>query len=190
MDLIPFGEDGWLLLTDDPIAVATTIDRHGLDDVVPGERHVLLRGPRDRAQAAVDVLPADPPRLAPREPALLNATWDGPDLQQVAEAAAMSRDSVISLLEEAILTVAFCGFAPGFAYMTGLDRRLHLPRRERPRPQVPAGSIAIAAGYCAVYPTASPGGWHLVGRCDVWLFDPDREPPALLAPGDQVRFVR
>ena len=166
MELIPFGEDGWLLVADDPIAVAAAIDRQGLDDVVPGERHVLLRGP-----------------------VRLNAKWDGPDLQHVAQRVGVSESGLIELLLATSLTVAFCGFAPGFAYLTGLDQRLHIPRRERPRPQVPAGSIAIAAGYCAVYPTASPGGWHLIGHCDALLFSADREPPALLSPGDQVRFV-
>lgn len=189
MELIPFGEDGWLIVTDDPIAIAAALDRQGLDDIVPGERHVLLRGPRERALAAVEALPDDPPRPATRAPITLHAEWDGPDLQHVGEATGLGEETVIALLREVTLTVAFCGFAPGFAYMTGLDQRLHLPRRERPRPQVPAGSIAIAAGYCAIYPTGSPGGWHLVGRCDARLFDADHEPPARLAPGDQVRFV-
>lgn len=189
MDLIPFGEDGWLIATDDPIAVAAAIDPRGLDDVVPGQKHVLLRGPRDRAAAAIATLPPDPPHPAPREPVLLTAQWDGPDLQEVAKTAGLTQAQTVDLVLNATMTVAFCGFAPGFAYMTGLDERLHLARRERPRPQVPAGSIAIAAGYCAVYPSGSPGGWHLIGRCDALLFSVDREPPALLSPGDQVRFV-
>lgn len=189
MDLIPFGEDGWLLVVADPIAVAAAIDRRGLDDVVPGERHVLLRGPQERVRAALDTLPPDPPRPTPRSPVRLDAEWDGPDLPHVAATVGISESAVIDLVHRATLTVAFCGFAPGFAYLTGLDERLHLPRRERPRPQVPAGAIAIAAGYCAVYPTGSPGGWHLIGRCEADLFSADREPPALLSPGDQVRFV-
>ena len=189
MDLISFGEDGWLLSTADPIAVAAAIDRRGLDEVVPGERHVLLRGPRSRVLAALEVLPADPQRPPPREPVLLPARWDGPDLHEVAVVAGMSEAAVVDLVAATMLTVAFCGFAPGFAYLTGLDERLHVPRRERPRPQVPPGSIAIAAGYCAVYPTASPGGWHLIGHCDALLFHADRRPPSLLAPGDRVRFV-
>lgn len=84
---------------------------------------------------------------------------------------------------------AFCGFAPGFAYLTGLDPSLHLPRRDTPRTRVPAGSIAIAAEYTAVYPSASPGGWHLIGRTDATLFDPQRQPPALIVPGTAVHFV-
>ena len=85
-------------------------------------------------------------------------------------------------------TVAFCGFAPGFAYLTGLPTALQLPRRATPRPRVPAGSVAIAGELAAVYPTASPGGWHLIGRTDLTLFDVDRDPPALFSPGTVVRF--
>jgi KipI family sensor histidine kinase inhibitor len=80
------------------------------------------------------------------------------------------------------------GFSPGFAYMTGVDRRLQLPRRDDPRARVPAGSVAIASTYAAVYPTSGPGGWHLLGRTDVTLFDPAQEPPALLEPGARVVF--
>jgi KipI family sensor histidine kinase inhibitor len=84
--------------------------------------------------------------------------------------------------------VGFCGFAPGFAYLEGLDPGLHLPRRATPRTRVPPGSVAIAAAYTAVYPTASPGGWHLVGSTAMAVWDAERSPPALLAPGTLVRF--
>ncbi len=123
------------------------------------------------------------------DPLILPAQWDGPDLDEVARSAGMSSVEVIATLKATTLTVAFIGFAPGFGYLTGLDERLHLPRRDRPRASVPAGSIAIAAGYCAVYPNASPGGWHLVGRCAKRLFSPDQDPPSLLQPGDTVRFT-
>ncbi|HRY10181.1 MAG: allophanate hydrolase subunit 1 [Actinobacteria bacterium] len=189
MELIPFGEDGWLIPTDDPIGLAALIDRTGLDDVVPGQRHVLLRGSQQRVMAAVAGVPEDRPVRAAREVRHLPAQWEGPDLRHVAETAGMSELAVIQALLDTTLTVAFCGFSPGFGYLTGLDERLHIPRRDRPRPQIPAGSIAIAAGYCAVYPTSSPGGWHLIGRCEALLFSADREPPALLSPGDRVRFV-
>ena len=78
---------------------------------------------------------------------------------------------------------------PGFAYLTGLDPVLHVPRLASPRQKVPAGSVAIADEYSAVYPAATPGGWRLLGRCDAQLFDIDRDPPALLRPGTRVRFV-
>jgi KipI family sensor histidine kinase inhibitor len=87
-------------------------------------------------------------------------------------------------------SVAFCGFSPGFAYLAGLPARLAVPRRASPRTRVPAGSVALADGWCGVYPQASPGGWALVGTTDVELFDLDRDPPALLTPGTRVRFVR
>ncbi|MFI2706903.1 allophanate hydrolase subunit 1, partial [Nocardioides sp. CER28] len=86
-------------------------------------------------------------------------------------------------------TSAFCGFAPGFAYLTGLPEEWWLPRLDDPRPRVPAGAVAIAGEWCGVYPTASPGGWLLLGRTDATLWDPTAEEPALLAPGTQVRFV-
>jgi len=85
--------------------------------------------------------------------------------------------------------VEFCGFAPGFAYLRGLPPQLHLPRRASPRTQVPAGSVAIAAHYSAVYPNDSPGGWHLVGTTSLSVWDANQNPPALLQPGTAVRFT-
>jgi KipI family sensor histidine kinase inhibitor len=84
---------------------------------------------------------------------------------------------------------AFVGFAPGFAYLTGLHPSLHLPRRATPRTRVPAGAVAIAAGYSAVYPSASPGGWHLIGHTDATMWDAGRDPPAAIGPGASVHFV-
>ena len=89
----------------------------------------------------------------------------------------------------ALYTVAFGGFMPGFAYLVGLDPLLRVPRLDSPRERVPAGSVAIADEFSAVYPAATPGGWRLLGRCDVELFDVDRETPALLQPGTRVRFA-
>ncbi len=189
MRVIRFGEDGWLVSTEDPIALAEAIDARRLDDVVPGQQHVLLRGRAAAVEAVLGDLPEVVQRRSTKDPHILPAHWDGPDLEEVARAAGMSPQEVVSSLRATTLTVAFCGFAPGFGYLTGLDERLHLPRRARPRASVPAGSIAIAAGYCAVYPTSSPGGWHLVGHCEQRLFSPDREPPSLLQPGDTVRFL-
>jgi KipI family sensor histidine kinase inhibitor len=86
--------------------------------------------------------------------------------------------------------VAFCGFSPGFAYLRGIDRRLHVPRRDTPRTSVPAGSIGVAAGYTCVYPSSSPGGWYLIGHTTASMWDAERNPPALLRPGRSVRFRR
>ena len=88
------------------------------------------------------------------------------------------------------LVVAFGGFAPGFGYLTGLPEHLHLPRRGTPRTRVPAGAVGLAGPFAGVYPSASPGGWQLVGHTEVVLFDVDRDPPALFRPGVRVRFER
>jgi 5-oxoprolinase (ATP-hydrolysing) subunit B len=115
--------------------------------------------------------------------------YNGDDLDAVAYACGLSRDAVIAAHSAATYHVAFIGFQPGFAYLDGLDERLRLPRRAQPRTRVPAGSVAIAGSQSAVYPFASPGGWHLLGRTGVAMFEPLREPASLLQPGDAVRFV-
>lgn len=115
--------------------------------------------------------------------------YDGADLADVATATGLSMADVVRRHTAAVYTCAFCGFAPGFGYLEGLDPALHLPRRRTPRTSVPAGSVAIAAAYAAVYPSASPGGWHLLGRTDLALWRTDRQPPALVTPGTRVRFV-
>lgn len=113
----------------------------------------------------------------------------GPDLLELAERAAIPPDRVVALHAAGEYTALMLGFAPGFAYLGLLDPRLDLPRRATPRPRVPAGSVATANRLTAVYPAATAGGWHLLGRTDVRLFDPTRDPPALIAPGDRVRFA-
>ncbi|MEY4401653.1 MAG: hypothetical protein RL072_1518 [Actinomycetota bacterium] len=120
----------------------------------------------------------------------LPVRYDGADLTDVAETCSLSVERLIALHSNAEYEVSFCGFAPGFAYLVGLPRELHLPRRASPRTRVPAGSVAIAARYSAVYPRESPGGWHLLGTTTATLWDIAREQPALLQPGTRVRFVR
>jgi UPF0271 protein len=113
--------------------------------------------------------------------------YDGPDLADVARSAALSEDELVRLHASATYEVESMGFAPGFAYLTGLDSRLHLARRPTPRTRVPAGAIALGGGYTGVYPFDSPGGWHLIGRVvGVRMFS---EEGALLRPGDRVRFM-
>ncbi|HEV2993010.1 MAG TPA: carboxyltransferase domain-containing protein, partial [Acidimicrobiia bacterium] len=115
--------------------------------------------------------------------------FDGPDLDEVAGLAGLSRDEVVAQLTGGPLTVSVVGFSPGFAYLDGLPPALaDIPRRDRPRPTVPAGSVALANGHAAVYPTASPGGWRLVGRTGLPLFSLDEPPYAVLAPGDRVQL--
>ncbi len=111
-----------------------------------------------------------------------------PDLAEVAARCGLSAGEVVRLHSATLFTVRLLGFAPGFPYLEGLPRQLHLPRRAIPRVAVPAGSVAIAAGQAGVYPQASPGGWHLIGRTPRRLFDPAADPPALLKWGDSVRF--
>jgi allophanate hydrolase subunit 1 len=175
MRIVAFGSHAWLVYTDRPLALAAAIPGS-----VPGEDCVLVRD-RDALEHLAEL--PDPPMP---EPITLTAEWTGEDLPEVTRRTGVD---VVAALTGTTFTVAFCGFSPGFAYMRGLPPALHLPRRERPRPRVPAGSIAIAAGYIAVYPTESPGGWHLLGHCSTPLFDPEWVEPALLRPGTRVRFA-
>lgn len=120
----------------------------------------------------------------------LPAVYDGADLAEVAAMTGLTVDEVVERHSAATYTVAFGGFMPGFAYLVGLDPVLRVPRRATPRERVPRGALAVADEFTAVYPAATPGGWRLLGRCDVPLFDVTRTPPALLTPGTRVRFVR
>jgi KipI family sensor histidine kinase inhibitor len=101
----------------------------------------------------------------------------------------MTRDEVVATHTSTEFVVAFCGFAPGFAYCSGLPENLSVPRLDSPRTKVPAGSVGLAGPYTGVYPTPSPGGWQLIGRTELVLWDVDRDPPATLAPGTGVRFT-
>ncbi len=114
--------------------------------------------------------------------------YDGPDLAEVARLWRTAEREVAEVVGSVVFRVAFCGFAPGFGYLTGLPERFHLPRRATPRTAVPAGSLALAGEYAGVYPRSSPGGWQLIGSTDAVLWDPQREPAALFTPGARVRF--
>lgn len=116
--------------------------------------------------------------------------YDGPDLDQVALSTRFSVEEVIERHAERAYTVDLLGFVPGFAYLSELDPALQLPRRSQPRPRVAAGSVAMAAAQTAVYPLETPGGWHIIGHTDLVMFDPARDPPALLRAGDTVLFER
>jgi KipI family sensor histidine kinase inhibitor len=181
-------------------ALATTVA--GEADVVCGSATVLVRatdpdvelrsvrGPAEAALAALRSGAVPDDAAAPGRLVTVPCRFDGPDLEEVAARAGCSAAEVAALLTAQPLTVEVVGFSPGFAYLRGLPGPLEdVPRRASPRPVVPAGSVAIANGHAAVYPTASPGGWHLVGRTGFPLFSADRPPYAVLAPGDQVRFT-
>jgi len=117
----------------------------------------------------------------------------GQDLDWIASQTGLSTSELINLHSSAIYTVDFLGFLPGFAYLSGLPEVLHLPRRSSPRARVPAGTLAIGARYCAVYPWESPGGWHLLGHVEQVLFDPESDTAngrCLFHAGDTVQFIR
>jgi KipI family sensor histidine kinase inhibitor len=192
---LPAGADGLLIEVDDParwyheLVAARARGDLTCEEIVPGARTVLLAGLADPA-AARRLLECTTPAPAdtnqPGDTVEIAVEWDGADL---AEAATAWHRDPAEILRERAFTVAFCGFAPGFGYLTGLPEPLHLPRRATPRPRVPAGSVATAGPYVGIYPRDTPGGWHLLGRTSAVLFDPRREPPTLLSPGMIVRFV-
>lgn len=160
-------------------------------EIVPAARTVLVTGLADPRAFAADVLRRDVPEIAeaPSAAVELAVRFDGPDLADVAAAWGVAPERVAAVVTATPMRVAFCGFAPGFGYLTGLPARLSVPRRATPRTRVPAGSVALAGPYAGVYPRASPGGWQLVGRTEAVLWDASREPAALLAPGAVVRFT-
>ena len=127
---------------------------------------------------------------AERREHLIPARYDGMDLEAVAAATGLSVGQVVERHSARAYTVDLLGFVPGFAYLSELDTSLQLPRRGEPRPRVPAGSVAIAGAQTAVYPLDTPGGWHIIGSTTTVMFDPAREPAALLRAGDTVRFTR
>lgn len=160
-------------------------------DIVPAARTVLIDGVPDAPGLAstLAATPAPPTTARPQGPLVTVPTvYDGPDLADVAERWGTDVDGVVRRHTSIEFEVAFCGFAPGFAYLTGLPPELRVPRLREPRVSVPAGSVALADEYAAVYPAASPGGWRLLGRTDVVLFDLAHDPPAVLSPGTRVRF--
>ena len=159
-------------------------------DIVPGARTVLLDGVAPAAATAIAGWAPAVGRAEQDAPLVeIPATFDGDDLPDVAARWRMPIADAVARLVGTPLSVAFCGFAPGFAYLRGLDPAWAVPRLDAPRPRVPAGSIALAGNYAGIYPSASPGGWRLVGRTTRTLFDIRREPPALLTPGTRVRLV-
>ncbi|GGT25564.1 5-oxoprolinase subunit B family protein [Streptomyces griseoviridis] len=163
-------------------------------EIVPGARTVLLDGVRDPDALARRVAGWEiPPNTADDGDAVdLPVRYDGPDLADVAARWGVAPDEVGALHASYTYRVAFCGFAPGFGYLTGLPPERHVPRRATPRTRVPAGAVALAGPYSAVYPRATPGGWQLIGTMPDPgpLWDPARERAALLTPGTRVRFVR
>jgi KipI family sensor histidine kinase inhibitor len=121
---------------------------------------------------------------------LIPVRYDGLDLESIAAATDLSVSELIARHTARTYTVDLLGFVPGFAYLSEIDEALQVPRRPQPRPRVAAGSVAIAGAQTGVYPLDTPGGWHIIGTTKTVMFDAAREPPALLAPGDKVRFEK
>lgn len=197
MRLRSVGAHALLLEVDDPPSWFAELTRRRAEgelaatEIIPGARTVLLDGLVDpsatgeliRGWTVEATERADPAQLV-----TVPVAFDGPDLDAVAQHWRTDSRGVIDRLVQLELQVAFCGFSPGWAYLAGLPSELAIPRLATPRARVPAGSVALADAYAGIYPTASPGGWRLIGHTDLVLFDPDRDPPALLLPGTRVRF--
>jgi KipI family sensor histidine kinase inhibitor len=168
----------------------------GVVDVVPGAQTVLVTvepgsfaGPDALARTLLGVPFTAGPDAGTGPVTEVDVCYDGEDLAEVARLTGLTEGEVIARHQAAEYVVGWLGFSPGFGYLTGLDDALsQVPRLDRPRVSVPAGSVAIAGGLAAVYPAPSPGGWRLLGRTSARLWDPERQPPALLAPGMRVRF--
>ena len=210
----PLGEDALLLRLDRRIDPAVNARVHALAQRLQDARLPWLRelvpayaslalclDPRMPLEAAMDAVRAllddddGPTPMHPATPApvieipVCHAPAFAPDLDALAARAGLDRAGAIALHCAGEYRVAMTGFAPGFPYLLGLDPRLATPRLATPRPRVAAGSVAIGGAQTGVYPREGPGGWHLVGRTPLTLFDPGREPSCLLPPGTRVRFV-
>lgn len=165
----------------------------GVRELVPGYDTLLIEFDAQALDAAklVRRLPRlleHPPSAPQGHEHQILVRYDGEDLEAVAHLTGMGITEVIRCHASPLYTVAFLGFAPGFPYLTGLDPRLRLPRLKSPRTRVPAGSVAIADEFTGIYPQATPGGWRVIGCTEAVLFDAARGAPALLAPGDTLRF--
>jgi KipI family sensor histidine kinase inhibitor len=181
-----------------PAALAAAITQAappGVLDAIPGAMTVLVTfepgamTAGELARRASALAAGDPGLTAPPPPVEIEVCYDGPDLADVAALTGLSVADVIERHQAGRYEVGWLGFSPGFGYLTGLDPALAaVPRLDTPRLSVPAGSVAIAGGLAAVYPATSPGGWRILGRTTVRLWDQERAPPAVLAPGTPVRF--
>ncbi|MBY3989764.1 5-oxoprolinase subunit PxpB [Rhodococcus fascians] len=197
MRLLPAGENALLIEFAD---LPETMSYHrsmvrdrpdAVVDLVPAARTVLVifdgvPAPILEWVAALEPAVDDP--TAASEAVTIPVTYDGADLDDVARLTGLSVAEVVAAHTEQTWTVAFGGFAPGFGYLVGTDTRLHVPRRDSPRTSVPAGAVGLAGEFSGIYPRSSPGGWQLIGRSHVTLWDSERTPPALLTPGTTVRF--
>lgn len=202
------GERAVVLELEPPVSLASQQRIWGLcqrlqhneqvEEVIPGMNNLtlLLRDPQLKALDAIERLQqwweeseAQLPESRRVEIPVVYGGAGGPDLSVVADRASMTPQQVVELHSSIDYVVYFIGFQPGFPYLGGLDERLHTPRRAEPRVLVPSGSVGIGGSQTGIYPLAAPGGWQLIGHTPLSLFDPLKQPPTLLRPGDSVRFV-
>lgn len=200
LTVLPCGDTALLLEVPDLEGVLALADAlraarlPGVVDIVPAARTVLVSAEPGTDLATLHRRIVGLPVTRDGSPESdvvveIPVTYDGPDLAETAELTGLSVAELVAAHTGTPWRVAFGGFAPGFAYLTGGDPRLEVPRRSEPRTSVPAGSVALAGTFSGVYPRSSPGGWQLIGRTDVVLWDLGRDQPALLQPGQWVRFV-
>lgn len=196
MRVLPFGP-GALLAEYDSLAEVMSVDEAlrgsqlaGIEEIIPAARTVLVKFRQvDRAALQELLVPGAAATRIEGPIVEIPVVYDGDDLGEVADATGLSHEQIIDTHSSTVYSAAFLGFTPGWAYLVGLPASLQLPRRSTPRTAVPAGSVAIANEFTGVYPTVSPGGWHLLGHTSVQMFDVDRDKPALVVAGDRVRFV-
>jgi KipI family sensor histidine kinase inhibitor len=206
MTVRPFGDRAFLIeleqridpsIIDAARAIADAWEQRGIGDAIPAYASVvLLFDPvhmswPDAAREA-KALAAAPPRPAAASAGRLieiPTAYDGPDLAETAARSNLSTAELVALHSGREYRAFFLGFMPGLAYSGMLDPRIDAPRLASPRPRVPAGSVGVANGQTVVYPVDSPGGWRLIGRTELAVFDPARDPAALIRPGDRLRFV-
>lgn len=194
--LLPCGEHALLLECDDLAEVQRLLPLikiavPAITELVPGARTILLRcetmiGDVDRQRLLT--MPAPASNDHDHQLHTIDVCYDGEDLSTVAERTGLDPGKVVTAHTDQTWTVAFCGFAPGFAYLRGTDERLRVPRRSVPRTRVPAGAVGLADQWSGVYPRVGPGGWQLIGRTTEPLWDLAADPPARLQPGHRVRF--
>ncbi|MCD9198843.1 5-oxoprolinase subunit B family protein [Aeromicrobium wangtongii] len=158
-------------------------------EVVLGARTVLVRGEPAEARALIGGTRPGPSAADSGATVEIPVTYDGDDLADVASLTGLTPDEVVAAHTGTPWTVAFTGFAPGFSYLVGGDPRLNVPRRSSPRSSVPPGAVGLAGEFSGVYPRRSPGGWQLIGRTSLAMWDSARDRPALLVAGCTVRFV-